>query len=220
MSRVLVVLVFAWLVAPAAGHAQSPAAAALVDLAGTDADKREAAVTTLGQTGDPKWLAFLAALREGSVYARKPGGRLEIVVGGTKSTRGDQNVIEIFAAYDRAPLGTVPLADLTEVGADRALRLVIKPFLDADETRVQLRNPDPAVRQGAAVKLGNQADAGAVPVVEEALRKEPRSEEHTCELQSHHDLVCRLLLEKKKKTYKKKKKKKKKKRTKKKNKKQ
>src|SRR5215211_8054589 len=31
----------------------------------------------------------------------------------------------------------------------------------------------------------------------------PRSEEHTSELQSHSDLVCRLLLEKKKKTYKK-----------------
>src|SRR5437667_8201196 len=28
----------------------------------------------------------------------------------------------------------------------------------------------------------------------------PRSEEHTSELQSHHDLVCRLLLEKKKKS--------------------
>src|SRR5437773_3022760 len=28
-----------------------------------------------------------------------------------------------------------------------------------------------------------------------------RSEEHTSELQSHHDLVCRLLLEKKKKCY-------------------
>src|SRR5437667_9152221 len=28
----------------------------------------------------------------------------------------------------------------------------------------------------------------------------PRSEEHTSELQSHHDLVCRLLLEKKKTT--------------------
>src|SRR5437773_3600117 len=28
--------------------------------------------------------------------------------------------------------------------------------------------------------------------------KLPRSEEHTSELQSHHDLVCRLLLEKKK----------------------
>src|SRR5437667_2648955 len=32
-----------------------------------------------------------------------------------------------------------------------------------------------------------------------------RSEEHTSELQSHHDLVCRLLLEKKKKKQKKKK---------------
>src|SRR5437667_6994287 len=29
-------------------------------------------------------------------------------------------------------------------------------------------------------------------------REPPRSEEHTSELQSHHDLVCRLLLEKKK----------------------
>src|SRR5438034_3781092 len=31
------------------------------------------------------------------------------------------------------------------------------------------------------------------------LRREDRSEEHTSELQSHSDLVCRLLLEKKKK---------------------
>src|SRR6266540_5940453 len=38
----------------------------------------------------------------------------------------------------------------------------------------------------------------------------PRSEEHTSELQSHHDLVCRLLLEKKKKKKKIKKNKKKK----------
>src|SRR5437667_102891 len=32
------------------------------------------------------------------------------------------------------------------------------------------------------------------------VSQSPRSEEHTSELQSHHDLVCRLLLEKKKKT--------------------
>src|SRR5260221_1570483 len=31
-------------------------------------------------------------------------------------------------------------------------------------------------------------------------RHQPRSEEHTSELQSHSDLVCRLLLEKKKQT--------------------
>src|SRR5438132_13407143 len=34
------------------------------------------------------------------------------------------------------------------------------------------------------------------------LTKSPRSEEHTSELQSHSDIVCRLLLEKKKYTYK------------------
>src|SRR5438034_7390175 len=33
-----------------------------------------------------------------------------------------------------------------------------------------------------------------------AQRRPPRSEEHTSELQSHSDLVCRLLLEKKKKS--------------------
>src|SRR3970282_2932418 len=32
-------------------------------------------------------------------------------------------------------------------------------------------------------------------------RRPGRSEEHTSELQSHHDLVCRLLLEKKKKIH-------------------
>src|SRR5436190_11490505 len=36
-------------------------------------------------------------------------------------------------------------------------------------------------------------------IVAVAKAGEPRSEEHTSELQSHSDLVCRLLLEKKKK---------------------
>src|SRR5215211_7251968 len=37
------------------------------------------------------------------------------------------------------------------------------------------------------------------PEVALLLHESPRSEEHTSELQSHSDLVCRLLLEKKKK---------------------
>src|SRR5437773_8917462 len=43
--------------------------------------------------------------------------------------------------------------------------------------------------------------AGGMPVhrlIPAAVPQEHRSEEHTSELQSHHDLVCRLLLEKKK----------------------
>src|SRR5437667_4793865 len=34
--------------------------------------------------------------------------------------------------------------------------------------------------------------------LDKTLKSKKRSEEHTSELQSHHDLVCRLLLEKKK----------------------
>src|SRR5262249_2903052 len=94
----LTVLFVAWLTAPAVGAAAVAAAdieAALVDLAGSDADRRDAAVAVLGTTGDARWLAFLGALREGSVYARKQGGRLEFLIGGAKSTQGDKDVIEV-----------------------------------------------------------------------------------------------------------------------------
>src|SRR5690242_21628313 len=45
------------------------------------------------------------------------------------------------------------------------------------------------------------AKASFSAVIEAAERGEARSEEHTSELQSHVNLVCRLLLEKKKKTH-------------------
>src|SRR5437667_2807656 len=44
--------------------------------------------------------------------------------------------------------------------------------------------------------LAQQGHAGSQPARTPSRRSE-RSEEHTSELQSHHDLVCRLLLEKK-----------------------
>src|SRR5438034_6632210 len=54
--------------------------------------------------------------------------------------------------------------------------------------------PDPRGAErparGARLGLARRGQAGL-----------PRSEEHTSELQSHSDLVCRLLLEKKKKKY-------------------
>src|SRR5438034_4846958 len=55
-----------------------------------------------------------------------------------------------------------------------------------------------------AVSHGNSAEGQPAwrsdwqRVVTPASRGCPRSEEHTSELQSHSDLVCRLLLEKKK----------------------
>src|SRR5438034_7218817 len=54
-----------------------------------------------------------------------------------------------------------------------------------------------AVRQPRQLALG-QRQARQVRAGQLTLRK-ARSEEHTSELQSHSDLVCRLLLEKKKK---------------------
>src|SRR5438034_10750715 len=67
-----------------------------------------------------------------------------------------------------------------------------------------------ALRAGFQYHLEKPVDVYAlVGVVASLARKEPdprpslvalpRSEEHTSELQSHSDLVCRLLLEKKKK---------------------
>jgi len=174
MKRLLLLLLVAWLAGPPASHAQSPEALkALTDLAVDDGDKREAAVNALGTSRDPKWLAFLGALRDGNVYARTQGKTVEVVIGGAKSTRGDAELIEIASAYDRKPLGIVPVSSLTEIAADRRLRIAIKPFLDADETRAQLASPDAETRRGAAVKLGYQADAGAAAVVEAAIAREP-----------------------------------------------
>src|SRR5437667_3603654 len=51
-------------------------------------------------------------------------------------------------------------------------------------------------RSAGPAAFGVQRDGGRPP---ERLQRPERSEEHTSELQSHHDLVCRLLLEKKKK---------------------
>src|SRR2546421_1241391 len=45
----------------------------------------------------------------------------------------------------------------------------------------------------------SDARSGSPPSTRETMRTRPRSEEHTSELQSRSDLVCRLLLEKKKK---------------------
>jgi urea transport system permease protein len=176
MRRLLAMFFIAWLAAPAAGQAAPLSAAdadrALQALAGDDGDAREAAVKALGGTADPKWLEFLAAFRDGNVYARVKNGAAETLVGGAKSSQGDQEVIELKSPYDGADRGRAPLAALKEVAADRRLRIVIKPFLDADETRAQLADPDPAVRRGAAIKLGNQAEARSAAVIEAALARE------------------------------------------------
>src|SRR5260221_8492443 len=59
--------------------------------------------------------------------------------------------------------------------------------------------PRRAAAHAARWRARGQAP-GASDQAASARRRGGRSEEHTSELQSHSDLVCRLLLEKKKKT--------------------
>src|SRR5207247_6490002 len=113
-----------------------------------------------------------AALHVSMVHSLTQGKALDLMVCGTKSTKRDAELIDIASAYTRTALGTVPVASLTEIAADRRLRIAIKPFLDADETRAQLASADPERRRGAALKLGHQADASAAAVVEAAIAKE------------------------------------------------
>src|SRR5438067_6093683 len=59
------------------------------------------------------------------------------------------------------------------------------------------RSPGAVVDAQLAARLEVEHPALAQPAAQ-ALDARPRSEEHTSELQSRFDLVCRLLLEKKK----------------------
>src|SRR5260221_10229504 len=63
------------------------------------------------------------------------------------------------------------------------------------------RNPHVAVDGGGKVAGRDGALLDVAAVLLGGADHLARSEEHTSELQSHSDLVCRLLLEKKKKQY-------------------
>src|SRR5438132_10617569 len=59
--------------------------------------------------------------------------------------------------------------------------------------------PDATVCGACGFALSTLSPEEKVDAILEDLLEDGRSEEHTSELQSHSDLVCRLLLEKKKK---------------------
>src|SRR5699024_11603428 len=61
------------------------------------------------------------------------------------------------------------------------------------------KSPQAAVRHAGSAVPGVPAETAAQPAAGGGDRGADRSEEHTYELQSRFDLVCRLLLEKKKK---------------------
>src|SRR5438034_6023230 len=86
----------------------------------------------------------------------------------------------------------------------RPPRSTLFPYTTLFRSRV--RGVEPSSREPRTAHRGAAGLAGAVAGFPAHLRRRGaralargRSEEHTSELQSHSDLVCRLLLEKKKK---------------------
>src|SRR5437588_3885641 len=87
------------------------------------------------------------------------------------------------------------------VGGDHCVHLIVFFFIDTAPTEIYTLSLHDAlpISAGDAEHVGILGLLDAQRHVGEQLTIE-RSEEHTSELQSHSDLVCRLLLEKKKKT--------------------
>src|SRR5438034_11589725 len=91
-----------------------------------------------------------------------------------------------FLMIRRPPRSTLfPYTTLFRSGAGAAAGRLVPPVLHVPFEELPARGPDDVRPEKVRPRQG-------------------RSEEHTSELQSHSDLVCRLLLEKKKKKNKKK----------------
>src|SRR5438034_3683720 len=79
------------------------------------------------------------------------------------------------------------ISNLTQDALFHAIAQALRGVVAFDRTAVFLHDPE--------------RDVLRLFVLESSLSTSYRSEEHTSELQSHSDLVCRLLLEKKKKIH-------------------
>ena len=176
----MIALALGWEVRAVAAAAPPELAQHIADIASPDGAVQEAAAVALGKIGGPRILPLLEALREGSVYVRTgSGGQRETVIAGDKVADGDRVLVPLYTAYGREPLmapdGKPLLVDITTleaVPAGRALRLALRPIIDAFSGQSQLTDPDASVRTAAATKMGHSGDAGARPVLAQALAGE------------------------------------------------
>src|SRR5256886_7741605 len=90
------------------------------------------------------------------------------------------------------------MRDLTVTGVQTCALPIYAHVVDAADEILQPRQQHASVREGGSAGGGVDAQALQQPVAAGAPGLEPRSEEHTSELQSQSNLVCRLLPVKKK----------------------
>src|SRR5499427_11007950 len=98
-----------------------------------------------------------------------------------------------YAAYPERPVKIV-VANTPGGPSDIVARIVAAALQEQTGKTFIVEN-----RGGAGGNIGFAFAAHSEPDGYTILQTQSRSEEHTSELQSHSDLVCRLLLEKKKK---------------------
>src|SRR5260221_4752555 len=99
------------------------------------------------------------------------------------------------------PLQSIRVERLDHNTRPSDIQAFLQPLLSGSDARLLSEAGLPAVADPGAslVRLAHERDIRVVPLSGPSSIVLARSEEHTSELQSHSDLVCRLLLEKKKK---------------------
>src|SRR5690606_40031203 len=93
---------------------------------------------------------------------------------------------------------TLSLHDALPILADMTIGIGLEEIADFDPGVAAVIPPEAAELEGLAIERLNLVDAHADPDAARSDLAWRRSEEHTSELQSRENLVCRLLLEKKK----------------------
>src|SRR5438132_14199723 len=122
-----------------------------------------------------------------------------------------RNGVFYWQENDSSKQGTLRTSDRRE--AERLLNAMNEshrePTLNLNLARAYLAAHDPKMAQRSWQAVMDEMATHGIPTTQERCARgfrsqaydSIRSEEHTSELQSHSDLVCRLLLEKKKKKY-------------------
>jgi urea transport system permease protein len=129
-------------------------AAAMKGMASSSTDDVVSAIEALGETGDPRALAFLKAVDDGNVVVDATGG--------VYVKDGYGAVHDAVSGAPASPAGAQPLT------VDNQIRRVLVPVV----SRLGLKAPDAAARLSAVQDLASNASPDDAPAMRDALAQE------------------------------------------------